>query len=171
MSCLRDNYEGTGHRDKGKGEVMLFEISNPSDSYTIEAKDFKTACIAICVLGRGQYGLTEIGGDHSMPIFVFGGHDEWFTENFGKDFKDTLEETPFEDIAEALESVFIGHKVERELLEAKKELLAPATFLIWKAEYQENHRSSMNNIGKKAREKAQAIRAKLISSQAGRENR
>lgn len=144
---------------------MLFEIANPSDPYTMEAKDFQTACVAACILGEGKLGLTEIGGDHSMPVFIFGGHDEWFTENFGKDFKTTMEETSKKDIAEALESIFYGYTVERELLEAKKELLPPDSFLIWKAAYTENHRSSMRNIEWNASKIAESIRAKLNSPQ------
>ena len=46
---------------------MIFEIINPSDKYTIEAEDWQVACVVNLIVGRGQYALQEIDGDHNMP--------------------------------------------------------------------------------------------------------
>lgn len=69
---------------------MKFEIINPSDPYTIEADDLEIAAVAVSLLGDGKYPLVGLGdaAGQDMPPFLFGGHDEWFIENFGGDFEE-----------------------------------------------------------------------------------
>lgn len=70
---------------------MKFNLINPSDAYTMEAEDLEVAAVAVCFLGAGRYALEGIGEDQGqdVPIFLFNGHDEWFTEKFGMNFEDT----------------------------------------------------------------------------------
>jgi hypothetical protein len=90
------------------GEEVKFEIINPSDKAFIESDSFETACLATCILGQGKYGLREVGGDKRMPVFLFGGHDEFFAEKFGKPFEESLNATDKAEIARALETVSLA---------------------------------------------------------------
>lgn len=92
---------------------MLFSILNPHDPYTMEAPDLEIAANAIALIGKGAYGLRELSGDKSgnVPIFLTGGHDAWFTKQFGRDFDTSLShcmETRADALSKALASVFIG---------------------------------------------------------------
>ena len=116
---------------------MKFEIANPSDPYTMEADDLQVAAVACCLLGNGKYGLTGLDGDagQDVPVFLFGGHDEWFVSKFGMSYEDTATHAlnhRNDALARAFESVTLGRE----------------------------ERSSMNDIGGKARDIAQAIRRK-----------
>jgi hypothetical protein len=115
---------------------MKFDLVNPSDPYTLEADDLQVAAVACCLLGNGKYGLTGLGDDagQNVPVFLFGGHDEWFVSKFGMDYETTATHAlnhRNDALARAFESVTIG-----------------------------GERSSLNNIGGKARDIAQAIRRK-----------
>ena len=92
---------------------MKFNIINPSDPYTLEAADLEIAAVAVCFLGAGRYGLEGVGGDagKDVPIFLFDGHDEWFTNNFGMTFEATSEHVVkhrAEELASAFDSVTLG---------------------------------------------------------------
>lgn len=91
---------------------MKFEIINPSDAYLMEADDLEVAAVAVCFLGAGQYALKGIEESHGqdVPIFLFNGHDEWFTEKFGKNFEDTsthIVDNRSAELAAAFDSVKI----------------------------------------------------------------
>jgi hypothetical protein len=109
---------------------MRREVSNPSDYATIEYKDMLAACLAVCIVGNGKYGIVDDEGDQGMPIFLFGGHDEWFTSKFGMDFETAFAQTDKEKIAAALESMQLR-----------------------------GERSSMNDFCGRAHEMAKALRA------------
>jgi hypothetical protein len=92
---------------------VKFEIINPSDPYTMEAEDLEIAAVAVSFLGAGRYALQGIGKDAGtdVPIFLFGGHDEWFAEKFGMDFDATsthVLDHRAEALATALDSVTLG---------------------------------------------------------------
>lgn len=123
---------------------MRFDLVNPSDPYTLEADDLEVAAVACCLLGNGKYGLTGLGEDagQDVPVFLLGGHDEWFVKKFGMDYETTAThclEHRNDDLARAFESVKLGRA----------------------------ERSSLNDIGGKARDIAQAIRRKAASLAAG----
>ncbi len=112
--------------------MAVFEIINPSDPYTVETDEFAAACLATIALGYGHYGLKEIGGEgREMPIFLFGGHDAWFRKQFGKTLPQLAEVAPRAKIAQCLESVTLCDADEP---------------------------SSLNDIGRRARELAAAMR-------------
>ncbi len=134
---------------------MIFEIMNPSDKYTIEAKEFATACIACLAIGGSSYGLQEIGGEHEMPIFLFGGCDEWFLEKFELIPDDLFEQIPKIDLIMCLESIVIGDR-DRYLLELG-ELEGDDAKMLW-SEWHEKYRSSTNDIGGRAISLAQKLK-------------
>jgi len=113
---------------------MKFEIINPSDPYTVEADDLQVAAVACCFLGDGRYAFEPVdGGTERVPIFLIGGHDEWFTQKFGMTFEATADHCMQHragDLARVLESVTLGRA----------------------------ERSSLNDIGGRANALAQAIR-------------
>lgn len=116
---------------------MKFNLINPSDPYTFEAPDLEIAAVAVCLLGNGQYLADALGDDadngNNVPAFLFGGHDEWFTARFGAGFElvtDRCLKGHPAILAACLESVTLGRP----------------------------ERSSLNNIGGRARDLAKAIR-------------
>lgn len=71
---------------------MKYEIINPSDKAFLDADDLEVAAVACVFIGRGQYGLDpETKGATSVPVFIFGGADEWFAEQFGRSFSDSCD--------------------------------------------------------------------------------
>lgn len=116
---------------------MKFEIVNPSDAYTMEADDMEVAAVACCLLGDGKYALKGVGEDagSDVPVFLLGGHDRWFISKFGMDYETTAThclEHRVGDLARAFDSVTLTS----------------------------GSRSSLNNIGARARALAQAVRRK-----------
>ena len=126
------------------GEV--WNISNPSDHYTIVG-DFEAVACATLLLGQGGYGLQPLSGDHSgLPIFLFGGFDAWAKEQWPTEgFGDVLTRRRT-DIADALDTVLIGDRA-----------LFEKSGMTWEA-WQDHHRSSLNDIGTRARKMAQHMR-------------
>lgn len=111
---------------------MKYEIINPSDPYTIEHDDFLPLAAAVLLLGQGQYGAQPIGHDgERVPIFIFGGLEKWWEAHSpAVEFGDYLEANK-PAIAAAMESVTLTS----------------------------GKRSSLNNIGGRAKTWAQHLRA------------
>lgn len=72
-------------------DVKKFEIINPSDECYFYSWDPLLAAAATCVVGGGAYPMKAVGGDFEMPLFLFGGVDEWFKEKAGLTFKEYLD--------------------------------------------------------------------------------
>lgn len=115
---------------------MRFELINPSDPYTFEAEDLEVAAVAVCLLGEGAYmaRATCEGAkpEHDVPAFLLGGQDDWFRKRFGVGFEASLVrmlERRAPALARALESVTL----------------------------QRQSRSSLNDIGAKARKLAASV--------------
>jgi len=87
---------------------MRLEISNPSDKATIDCTNMLAARLAVLILANGNYGIIDDEGDNGMPIFLFGGHDEWFKEKHGMTVSEALDAVPNSDIADALASVALA---------------------------------------------------------------
>ena len=96
---------------------MLYELVNPSDPYTLECDDLEVAAIVSCLLGEGKTPLRDVEKDElAVPFFLFGGHDEWFRDRFGRDFSATLTlvaETKRDQLVKAFESLVIGSVSDR----------------------------------------------------------
>lgn len=135
---------------------MLFNIINQSDPYTLRAPDLEIAAVAICLLGEGKYGLEEIGGDRSgrVPMFLIGGHEEWFAKQFGRDFATTVNHVVGkrpEELCKALASVFIGTPADMLAFEeAAKACVDVEEIAVLKLKTHDEKRTSLNDIGRRA---------------------
>lgn len=124
---------------------MKYEIGNPSDPYEMTCDDHEVAAIAVPILGQGAYPLIGKDGDRSrdVPHFLFGGADAWFRETFGRSYEESLDhvvETKADGLIAALDSV---------------------TLLVAR-------RSSVNDIGGRAKAIAQRLRSRQAQSAPGR---
>jgi hypothetical protein len=132
---------------------MIFEVINPSDPVVFETENFEAAAVACVIVGEGRYGLQGTVNDirWEVPLFLFGGSDEWFTASFGHDlqtsvakFMDTPEGRA--ELATVLESFMIGK--EEDLVSYKKalELIPAEKQAEWRDHWKEQRRSSLNDI-------------------------
>lgn len=143
---------------------MLYEIVNPSDSYTIDCPDLAIATIACCLLGGGQYGFVPSDGGVEVPLFLFGGVEAFCAEHFKQPFE-MVREGVLRDraaaLAEAFDSVLIGRDPDaRAAFYAS--VPADATreaFVALRAQYNDARRTSMNDIGARAYALAAKVRA------------
>ena len=95
---------------------MRFEVVNPSDYCTMDAPDLKVAAVAVILFGEGYYGLTGIDCNEGVPVFIFGGHEAWFSQQFGIGCSDAQLEclnTRRKELVAALESVALPPNTER----------------------------------------------------------
>jgi len=131
----------------GKG-MMIYEIINMSDHYTLEADDFLVAAAATMLVGRGNYGLS--GNGEEMPIFLIGGAEEWVFERYGgmDEFTQFIRANT-DAIASCLDTVAICHKEDR-----------PIDMAEYRARLHDENRTSLNDIGRTAWEMAEALREK-----------
>ena len=135
---------------------MRFNIINPCDPYTMLAVDLEIAAVAISAIGEGKYALEEIGGDRSgqVPFFITGGHDEWFTKQFGRNFEATVEHVVTnraEALVKALASVFIGTPADvLAFEELAKTCPDEEAYVELKLKKHDEKRTSVNDIGRRA---------------------
>lgn len=138
---------------------MLYDLINPSDPYTLESDSFEAACVTACLLGEGQYALKALDGDDNMPLFLMGGHNEWFTRQFGHNFAAALQSIGLDKIAEVCESVLVGGAGERHLFNQTVQFVDdPARRAALRREFNQSRRSSLNDIADRAAHLAQEIR-------------
>lgn len=136
---------------------MLFEIINMSDPYTMEADTYEEAAMACAVLGEGAYGLEEVGGEWSMPIFIFGGINEWCEKQFGANL-DACFARNKSQLPAVLRSVLIGTPAARESFnEAMAMTDDESKRQAFRENWHDKRRSSMNDIGKRAQKLAVAL--------------
>lgn len=151
---------------------MLFNIINPSDPYTMRAVDLEVAAVAVCVLGEGKYALEEIGGERlgQVPMFPTGGHDEWFTKQFGRNFADTLNhvcEKRHDELIKALASVHLGTPADKAAFDERAaQCPDPEAVVELLHELHDAKRTSMNDIGRRAWSMAQALVEQRAATQA-----
>lgn len=137
---------------------MLYEIINPSDKMTMAAENQGVAACAIILLGEGWYGLDPHTGneDDEVPLFIT---DEWFEDRFDMSSVDYMR-LHWDEVVAALETVTYGgfddyreyHDQLEKLDEDKREDFA----FRWAGE----HRTSMNNIGERAKQLAVVLKAR-----------
>lgn len=87
---------------------MKFEIINPSDKCFMTADDLLIAAIAVCLLSEGRYALKGVDNDKIVPLFLFGGHDEWFKSQFDLSFEEAMQKVSTEkrpQLISALKSI------------------------------------------------------------------
>lgn len=111
---------------------LHFEIVNPSDPYTFKAPSLEIAAIVVTLLGGGMYSGKSLDTPPGVdvPFFMFGSADAWFQERFGCTLDESIERTDKLALADCLDTVTLGRK----------------------------ERSSMNNIGGRAKAYSKALR-------------
>jgi len=119
----------------------VFDIANPSDPYTIKGP-FMACAIAVAILGNGAYGIK------GSPVLF--GWDDWLKEQGIADLGAHID-AHTDEIATALESVLIGSERDREEVESTLAMLPEEKREEWLAMRHDKQRSSMNDIGGKAR--------------------
>lgn len=130
--------------------AAIWEIVNMSDPYTILCDDHEVAALACLMLGEGHYAFREVQGGREVPIFLFGGAQEWFTEQFKRSLSDSLKSNALA-LADALDSVMIGRPSERQAYElALAHIPTPEGRATYRAAVLDEQRSSLNNIGQRA---------------------
>lgn len=135
---------------------MEYELKNPSDPYTFLASDLEVAALTVFSIST-LYGAEAREGGGNVPIFLFGGAVEWYTEQFGRTPDEGMEARKGE-LAAALGSMRYGRFKDRQRYEAalvaitdqeKKEEFIAA----WQDGY-----SSLNNIGAYCHKLAKKLR-------------
>lgn len=143
---------------------MLYSIVNPSDPYTIESSSLDVAVMAVILLGQGNYGLTSLDGGQDVPMFTFGGGDEWCRIHFKEDImglSNRVMDENLSEVADSLDSVLYGDKKDRiEFIESTKDM-DRNNFLAERIMRQDSRRSSMNDIGERAYRMAAKLRKSI----------
>lgn len=124
---------------------MICEIINPSDPYTLLTDEFLPAGVAVFILGRGQLGLSCDDPEQDTPVLF--GWEEWLRSWCGDDLRGWVH-GHFEPMAAALESVLIGTAAERRRYEVCLKRCDDPEAL--RAEWHDEERSSVNDIGRAA---------------------
>lgn len=141
--------------------MSVYEIINPSDAYTMVAENDDIARAAIILLGEGAYGgIKENDDKFSVPMMMFcrdaqKAVDEEFSTygGFGPYIAGHRSE-----LASALASVLIGGFSERRLVEDALSRMSEVDQKQWLSNRHNRLRSSMNDIGKRAWQLAEAVR-------------
>lgn len=126
---------------------MEFELYNPSDPYTFVAEDREVAALVVGHLSLAfGAGTKDESKGNNVPIFIFGGFDEWYTDTFGRTPTQGLEAKK-KEVGEALLSFMLGHFEDRRRYEAALRAIDdPDKREAFMAEWQDG-RSSLNDIG------------------------
>lgn len=148
---------------------MIYEIVNPSDACTIEADDKTLACIAIIILSDGAYGLYDENGEAALPIFRFSDPArlvEWLHDRgISPDKMDEFYAKSGEEMATILESVAYGKISDRQAILAVCEGKSPEERVVALAKWNDNKRSSINDICLACHNLAKVFRKKAAQAQ------
>lgn len=137
--------------------MMEYELHNPSDPYTFIAVDKEVATLVIGLLSPAFGADTQDGAEENrVPVFIFGGYDEWYQEEFGRTPVDGLNARK-KEVGEAMQSFMLGGFEDRARYNAALEAIDdPAKRDAFMAKWQDG-RSSLNNIGGTAHEIGKAL--------------
>lgn len=141
---------------------MIYRIVNMSDAYTIEADKTDVAFVACLVLGHGTYAFEPVGEGEKIPLFMFGGLDEFSQKHFGKSVEAMVNEISIqrrEELAACFDSCLIGTPDDRQAYRDGLALIDdPAKKKEWRDRWHDQRRSSLNDIGGRAYEMAANLR-------------
>jgi len=144
--------------------VIVAEISNPSDIYTIKGSRL-ALCYAGLLLGEGKYPLRAEDDSSVLPALAFGGNAAgFFKEEFGVDFDEHMA-TYYSKIADCLDTMWIGDFADRVKAEKELEEVPEEARESWFAERHDRMRSSMNDIGKYGKQLSKACRERVAESE------
>lgn len=122
-----------------------YELINPSDPYTFLASSKEVAALAVASVSV-IYGAKSKDGEEEIPIFIVGGFEEWYEQEFGRDYESGVEALKSE-LADALSSFMYGGFEDRERYELALSCITEPDkkeeFIVkWN-----DGRSSLNDIG------------------------
>lgn len=141
---------------------MIYEIVNPSDPYTLVAENRGVAAVVYLLLGNGKYGLkpeNKDGGD--FPLFLFAtvaDIEKWFKGRFGATIEEFMD-AHMKEVADCFATVLIGDRTMHDELASCVPASKSADF---EAKWQDRHRSSMNDIGGRAKAWERDLRARIL---------
>jgi len=150
--------------------MPAYDLINPSDPYTMRARDHQTAVVALLFLSVWRVGGTPFDPPEpegqSTPFYPFGLTEQAMHYELAKQgIPEGLDEwlgvpENIEALAQALDSTLFGDRHDRELFEAAAEaILDPTKVAALKAK-QQDRRTSMNDIGAHAAKLAERFRVK-----------
>lgn len=142
---------------------MFYEIVNPSDQAFFESPNLMLAGLVTIILSGGQYSaISEDDSASDVPFFMFGGWDEWWAENGDGGPSEMAGERHKEDLIKVLRSVCYGDLKERKLFDAAlKAIDDPGKRKAFVEEWNDTHRSSLNNIMGRAHKIADDLEERL----------
>ena len=137
---------------------MVYELINPSDSYTLEADTAAVAMAVVLVLGGGSYGIKAEGVKHFYPPFPGTDLLGLFREDFGVSVEETLKRAA--ECAAVCESFLCGPPHLRAIyLEGLGGCEDEQARTKWRNEWHDANRSSLSDIGRSAWELGAKFRA------------
>ena len=126
---------------------MILEIINPSDAVTIEADDIVAAGLCTILICSGKCGLENENGESVMPIFLFGGANDWLKEKGVTDI-DTYISANYSKMVDVCDSLVYGSISQRGLFKTAISHMKPEEIPAFKAAWNDIKRSSLNDFGK-----------------------
>ena len=150
--------------------MILYELVNPSDAYTFLAPSVLIAAAAVTVVGEGSYGAkpVEDDGSESVPVFLLGGLEEWFKEHGIEDVGDYIN-AHRPAVAACLDSFLIGSYEDRKRMERVVSVISdPAEKAKAHDAWHDERRTSMNDIGARAKHFAEVLRRPPPAKKAAR---
>ena len=140
--------------------MPIYEIVNPSDTYTIEHDREKVAIAAVLLLGSGAYALSDDSGNTVGPMLMFSNEEivqKAMQDTFGMTLNEFIDKHKA-DIIQALDSVLIGGRQSRILFDEAISRMTRKAAAEYAETYHDKMRSSMNDIGSRAKELVEALR-------------
>lgn len=143
-----------------KGRNMQYEIINSSDPYTFVAQSREVAALTIFLLGT-QYAAEPETGEEGVPLFIFGGAEDWYLETFMRTPEEAFD-TLLKEVIESLDSVMLGEFTDRKRYDlALNAIDCPEKKKQFKEAWQES-RSSTNDIGSYAHVMAAKLKSREV---------
>ena len=145
---------------------MTYELINPSDTYIFEAPNREVAALAVGMINT-MYGARTENDDPlwAIPFLGFSDPEKWYIQTFGRTICDGLDALASE-LADALDSFTLcGFKQYRFYQAACNAIDDPAKKQAFIAEWDDAHRSSINNIGEQARQLAKMVRETITGKE------
>lgn len=136
--------------------MPIYNLINPSDSYTFEAPDLTTAGVAAYLLNEA-YGAQRIDVDEQERTPVFFGWDEWLKE---RGIDEPWIKAHATELADVFDSFLIGSYQERLDIADAMAMMSDEKREEFRAKRQDRRRTSMNKIGERAYNLAAFLRKK-----------
>ena len=134
---------------------MICDIINPSDAMTLKADDFEAACVAIAIVGQGQWGIKDVENeDNSSPVLF--GWEDWLAKR-EIDLSQYIKDNRLL-LADILDTVMLGTPSGRADLEAMLAEIPEERREAWIADRNDRRRSSLNDIEGVAHKYAKRLR-------------